>query len=772
MTRLTRLSTAAAALAIVLACHADRTVIPPVASPLFEVSDGATDGNADFFFLPPLVPNPSSDLDFEAGDFNSHLSPKVRVCRLSEPDALGNRTCEADVPLAPGGLLEQPAPLVAGEEMYKYTWDTDPSGLDPAKVYRVFAVIGDRDIGHADVQPVENGMKNTNTGETFVFQDGRTIPVKMRFENDALCVDPSGGAFCTSKTINLGQGGFVVLEGTGDRVDVPAQPDNDQDITLTLQLCDGIPVDVPTFGNCLSITDDPPLRQPLTNPATVSLCSLGPSGDLTGLDPEQQKLLKLLRFDGGPPEELEALPEAPDFCESIGSASPNGWDRLLAGLRTLVGPRPLHAASVAIDVGDAGSTDVFSFFQFALPAKMDIVKGTTGFQTDAGTSVPFAPAVKVTDLNDAAVAGVRVTFDVMNGNGTISASGGAPGTQVIVMSDADGFATLSAWTTGSAPARNTVKASGKGIADPVVNGPRPIFDPFTPDISLPLADQEAVPLQRGTLEFVAFGATETNTSLESGAGLAVFGQDLTLTATVAPAPPTADEPEMEFFDGETSLGTAAANASGVATLVTSSLSLEQHTLSARFRGTPTHYASTSRGVTQHVIGRFDVLSDFTTALGDAPTETQDFSSFTFGDPVSSIIPGVLALTSTFGVLEVSSCGTVRGVFGSDAEGNPTRTAGNGRYDLTFGASRNAMGFEIAAQDPATGPARVEVQTNAGTATFPVTNTSGDELTPTFLGMIASLPIQVVLVREGPEVSGTGNEEVCLANFRVASVALP
>ena len=40
-----------------------------------EISDGAQEtGNPDFFFLPPLVFNPSSDPNFDVGDFVGGLS--------------------------------------------------------------------------------------------------------------------------------------------------------------------------------------------------------------------------------------------------------------------------------------------------------------------------------------------------------------------------------------------------------------------------------------------------------------------------------------------------------------------------------------------------------------------------------------------------------------------------------------------------------------------------------------------------------------------------
>ena len=266
----------------------------------------------------------------------------------------------------------------------------------------------------------------------------------------------------------------------------------------------------------------------------------------------------------------------------------------------------------------------------------------------------------------------------------------------------------------------------------------------------------------------------TSTSLTTSWGLLRFDQADTLIATVSPAPPGGERPLVEFFDGATSLGIAPRGVSGNFKLTMASLSLAAHSLTAHFLGTASSGPSTSSVFIQHVIRRFDTPEDFSTALGGASMQTQDFSNFVLGDPVSTLITGVLTLNSPFELLNVRSCGDVRGVFGSDAVGNPTRTAGRGRYDLTFLTSRNALGFEVLSQDPATSPALIDVVTTVGSVTFPVSNTSTLESTPTFLGMIATLPLTSVAIREGFEnvLNPTVNEEVCIGDFSVSSVTLP
>jgi hypothetical protein len=269
-----------------------------------------------------------------------------------------------------------------------------------------------------------------------------------------------------------------------------------------------------------------------------------------------------------------------------------------------------------------------------------------------------------------------------------------------------------------------------------------------------------------------FGVVEpivTSTTLTSGTPLAIVGTPLALTATVNPAPPTSQEPVVEFFDGSTSLGSASLNADGVATFTTSTLSLVQHSLTAHFPGTATNAASTSSAVVQNMIQRFNDGTSFSNALGEAATLTEDFNSFEVGTSISSIFEGVLNVTSTFANLEVF--GTGNSIFGFD---ETTRAAGNGRYDLTFVTplTKNALAFDVVAKDPATDPAHAVVTAGTGSATFSVQNESSSESTPVFVGFIATVPLASVGVIEGPEIGGTGNEEIALDNFVVAVVSLP
>src|SRR5438128_11054698 len=67
---------------ISVGCRDQQPVQPTAgAGPAYLISDGAHNGNAHVFFLPPLAPDPGAL--FHAGAFNAKLSPVVAVCLLT-----------------------------------------------------------------------------------------------------------------------------------------------------------------------------------------------------------------------------------------------------------------------------------------------------------------------------------------------------------------------------------------------------------------------------------------------------------------------------------------------------------------------------------------------------------------------------------------------------------------------------------------------------------------------------------------------------------------
>ena len=269
-------------------------------------------------------------------------------------------------------------------------------------------------------------------------------------------------------------------------------------------------------------------------------------------------------------------------------------------------------------------------------------------------------------------------------------------------------------------------------------------------------------------------ATATTTTLAlSSPAVAAVGEPVTLTATVSPAPPNAAGAIVEFFDGDTLLGTGTID-DGEANFTTTDLPFAVHSFRARFAGTPTLSPSVSGVVVQHMVQQFGDAASFNDAIAGQAAGVQDFNSPATGTPISALNPigGVLTFTSSFDTLEifggVPAPPPGEGLIGTTAFGLNDGTRTNGRYDLLFnGPGGDALGFDIFAQDPAASPASIELLTSAGSTFFVATN-PGPESSNVFHGFRATLPILGARVYEGcevgqPVVPGCLNEEIAIDN---------
>jgi streptogramin lyase len=98
---------------------------------------------------------------------------------------------------------------------------------------------------------------------------------------------------------------------------------------------------------------------------------------------------------------------------------------------------------------------------------------------------------------------------------------------------------------------------------------------------------------------MAAAPTTTGLSVAPG-GSVVAGTAVTFTATVSPAPTGSPAGTVSFYNGETLLGSAAVNSSGIATFITSSLPTGVLSLTAVYSGNTGFAASTSAAVTETV----------------------------------------------------------------------------------------------------------------------------------------------------------------------------
>ena len=181
--------------------------LPHSGAPAFEIVDGAhLNGNRHFFFLPPLVPNPTVN-----GTPDRTLAPVVRICEW-------NGECSAVVAefTVTTGTASQVVSYDAGQQRYHVNWRTDqcswgPCTLDPARTYRLNVTVGAQELGHADLQVFANASqaKNLVTNEYIPLVDGRTLPVSFRIETGIV-----GAVTVTPNPVTIGVAATTALTAT------------------------------------------------------------------------------------------------------------------------------------------------------------------------------------------------------------------------------------------------------------------------------------------------------------------------------------------------------------------------------------------------------------------------------------------------------------------------------------------------------------------------------------------------------------------------------
>jgi streptogramin lyase len=139
--------------------------------------------------------------------------------------------------------------------------------------------------------------------------------------------------------------------------------------------------------------------------------------------------------------------------------------------------------------------------------------------------------------------------------------------------------------------------------------------------SLPVASNTITAVYSGNAGFAASTSTAvieivtavstvtaTETTLVVSPNPGADGQPATLTATVTPAPTGAPAGIVSFYSGTTLLGTGTLNASGVATLTTSSLVVGDDSITAVYPGNTDFAASTSSAVAEVVTTAYAVTA--------------------------------------------------------------------------------------------------------------------------------------------------------------------
>lgn len=207
-------------------------------APLAAISDAVNDGNAHFFWLPPVVEHPG---EFN-GPFDGTLGAVVRICELSD---------------CAGTTIEQLSVAGAGvtieDETYRAEWDTKASDATAGTTYRMIVSVSGTEIGYADLVLAATGgeAKNLTTDETIGLKDGRTLPVRFRLEEGAVfVVDPAAG---------------TTIEALDGQVEVEVPPGAlTEETAITVE-------ETPTTGSALTAVTFGPAGTTFTEPVPVTL---------------------------------------------------------------------------------------------------------------------------------------------------------------------------------------------------------------------------------------------------------------------------------------------------------------------------------------------------------------------------------------------------------------------------------------------------------------------------------------------------------------------
>lgn len=509
----------------------------PTASPddlgiIAQINDGANGGNAHFFFLTPFLPNDPKQFN---GELNAGLQPTVSICEYAERGA----PCAADGTGA--SRVFGPFEADLDGEHYAFSWQTVDFALSADKFYRVSVFVGKTEVGFADVDVVEDQNEKRRVERQFpdfvaIIID-RTWPIKFRIEDGAICEALAPGSFdagtCIEGGVNL-DGESEVSFSDGSGVFIPDQGVSLQTTmaVLTCAAAGKLPLDLVTVGPCISVqtADEVAITDPNLLP-TITLCVTLDDLIAANLTHEQIELLKVHRLNGN--GTLRALPEDEDRCaepliipEDVASLSPNrtirraqlAWRSLTNRVSALLGAEPLYA-SMYIDgrgrsaveppplfgvtangaVGE-GEPQLFSEYQFALPATIQKVPETDGQTAPVGSAVANPPAVLVLDAEGEPVQGAAVRFGHPNVDGTVDPQFDPGAGGPVVLSDANGIAQANSWVIANADL-NILDAGGRGYG----LAPNP---PFLPNEVLGLPSSPLPIDPAATVTFEAFGVIQ------------------------------------------------------------------------------------------------------------------------------------------------------------------------------------------------------------------------------------------------------------------------
>ena len=352
----------------VAACQTERVNAPTDTVPGSGVSLAISDalhGNTsspDFFWLPPMVPQPPTGLT----TFNPNLSPTVEICEWDGADCVG------------GGYQQTFMNVMVADDHYHQNWKI-PRAAN-GTVFRVRVLVDDVELGFADVK------LSKNPGDGFVgAQANQTIPI--RFWINTTCATET----CTQGFVDPEEGGTVLFGETQDEpptggVTVPPQEEEGPPITLTIKPCpsgDLGQAGLTVFGTCITIESS---LEELSEEALVFICDVLDATD--ELPADRRDRIHLHKRSNGVITALQnsfaplCVEEEASVGGAIRALVQGDWKRAGRQIAGLVTPRPAYA----LHLGAGGSTGTFSDFQFAEEYGEGFEGGIPAGWTTDGTS--------------------------------------------------------------------------------------------------------------------------------------------------------------------------------------------------------------------------------------------------------------------------------------------------------------------------------------------------------------------------------------------------
>ena len=181
-----RLAALALALTILTTCdHQVPPTAPELGPPTFAISDAAhSGGNPDFFFLPPLAPDPSDHPQLDSKRFDATQPAEVEICELSG-DACGAVIAEYTMETGPGSETVR---VSEADQLYIVNWHTGEFELSYTETYRVTVLVAGTPLGYVDVKVYARARaaKKTNTAG-----DTRSGPAALYPSSSASRMEPS-----------------------------------------------------------------------------------------------------------------------------------------------------------------------------------------------------------------------------------------------------------------------------------------------------------------------------------------------------------------------------------------------------------------------------------------------------------------------------------------------------------------------------------------------------------------------------------------------------